>query len=63
MGAFGTNCALIYPGWASNFVVQSSGTLAPVSWIPLAATTTTGSTCNVMILPVTNSGQFFRLSQ
>ena len=63
IGAFRTNCALIYPGWASNFVVESSGILSPPSWTQIDATSVTVSNCKVVILPSTNDGQFFRLRQ
>jgi hypothetical protein len=63
IGSFGTNCALIYPGWASHFVVQSSGNYGPLSWAPLGAAAATVSNCNVVIFPLTNTAQFFRLSQ
>jgi phospholipase C len=63
LGMFGTNCALIYPGWASNFVVESSATLAPPVWTPASGAVTTVSNCNVVILPSSSGGQFFRLRQ
>ena len=60
IGAYGTNCALIYPGWASNYVVESSLNLAP-PWNPLGATGSVVSNCDVIILPETNTMRFFRL--
>jgi hypothetical protein len=60
-GSFGSSCALIYPGWASNYVVESSVNLDPASWRQLNATLTTVSNCNVIILPETNVCGFFRL--
>jgi len=63
VGAYGGSCALIYPGWASNFVVQSSATLNPPLWTPLNAPMTVVSNCNVILLPATNPGAFFQLSQ
>ncbi len=61
VGAYGGTCALIYPGWASNYVVESSASLAPASWTPLNLVSTVISNCNVIILPATNPGAFFRL--
>jgi phospholipase C len=63
IGAYGTTCALIYPGWASNYVVQTSISLNPPVWIPLNAAIATISNCNVVILPETNTAAYFRLSQ
>ncbi|HEX4349354.1 MAG TPA: hypothetical protein VH251_03160, partial [Verrucomicrobiae bacterium] len=63
IGSYGTNCALIFPGWASNYVVESSADLGQPAWTQLNATTMTVSNCNVMILPVTNTGAYFRLRQ
>lgn len=63
IGAYGTNCALIYPGWASNFVLESSATLSPPAWTSPGAMINTVSNCNVAILPDTNTAQYFRLRQ
>jgi len=61
IGCFGTNCALIYPGWASNYVLESSVNLSPAVWTPINATLTVVSNCDVIILPDTNASKFFRL--
>lgn len=61
VGSYGGSCALIYPGWASNCVVESSANLDPASWTQLNATLTTVGNCNVIILPETNACGFFRL--
>lgn len=63
IGSYGTNCALIYPGWASNFVVQTSVGVSPPLWTPLNAGSTTISNCNVVFLTGANTCAFFRLSQ
>ena len=61
VGTYGGSCALIYPGWASNYVVESSVNLDLASWTQLNATITMVSNCNVIILPETNVCGFFRL--
>ncbi len=61
--AFGGSCALIYPGWASNYLAESSVTLNPPAWMPVTATLTVVSNCNVIILPATNAVGFFQLRQ
>ncbi len=63
IGSYGTDCAIIFPGWASNYVVESSADLGQPTWTQLNATTTTVSNCNVIILPETNTGAYFRLRQ
>jgi phospholipase C len=63
IGSYGTNCALIFPGWASNYVVESSADLGQSGWTQLNAMTTTVSNCNVIILPETNTDAYFRLRQ
>ena len=63
IGSFTTNCAVIYPGWASNFVLETSVTLNPPVWTAYNGTCTTVSNCNVVVLPSTNAGQYFRLRQ
>ncbi len=60
-GSYGGNCALIYPGWASNYLAESCADLASGSWTPLNTTPSAVSNCNVIILPETNTGCFFRL--
>ena len=61
VGTYGNSCALIYPGWASNYVVESSVNLDLASWTQLNATITMVSNCNVIILSETNVCGFFRL--
>ena len=63
IGAYGTNFALVYPGWASNYMVEFSMGIKPSTWIPLNATVTVVSNFEVIILPETNAGEFFRLRQ
>jgi len=64
IGTYGTNCALVYPGWASNYVVEFSPSLRlPVWTTNLPATLITVSNFNVLILPQTNSSGYFRLRQ
>jgi len=63
IGSYGTNCAIIFPGWASNYVLESSAGLGQPTWTQLNAATTTVSNCNVIILPETNTGAYFRLRQ
>ena len=60
-GSYGGSCALIYPGWASNYVVESSPNLKQASWTVLNATPNIVSNCNVIFFPETNAGRFFRL--
>ncbi|HEX9045485.1 MAG TPA: alkaline phosphatase family protein [Verrucomicrobiae bacterium] len=61
--AYGTNCALIYPGWASNCVVEYKSALNAGTWTQLPAPTLSISNYDVVILPETNAGQYFRLRQ
>jgi hypothetical protein len=61
VGSYGSSFALVYPGWASNYVVESSVNLDPASWTQLNATITRVGNCNVIILPETNVCGFFRL--
>src|ERR1019366_2485163 len=61
IGAYATNCALIYPGWASNYMIEYSTNFAPPIWQPLNVTPTVISNFDVIILPDTNTGEFFRL--
>jgi len=61
MGAFGTNCALIYPGWASNYVVETTTSLTPPAWTTVPISATTISNCNVVIMPEATPGAYFRL--
>ena len=59
--AYGGDCALVYPGWASNYVAESSMKLNPAVWNPLNAALTVVSNCNVITFPATNAVGFFRL--
>lgn len=61
--SFGTNCALFYPGWATNYVVESTTQLTPAVWSPAGASATIISNWTVVVLPQTNTSQFFRLHQ
>jgi phospholipase C len=61
IGAYGTNCALIYPGWASACMIEFSTNLTPPVWQPLSATPTVISNFEVIILPDTDAGEWFRL--
>jgi len=62
-GAFGGNCALLYPAWASKYVVESSAAVLPPNWQQLNSSPTIVSNWNVVIVPATNVSGFFRLRQ
>ena len=62
-GAFGGSCALIYPAWATNYMVEASATLRPPNWQQLNLSPTIVSNWNVVIVPATNECGFFRLQQ
>jgi len=64
IGTYGANCALVYPGWASNYAVEFSPSLQSPTWTTnLPATIITVSNFNVVILPQTNTSGYFRLRQ
>jgi len=47
---------------AAGFTLEQSGTLLPcLTWVPNAASVTDDGTNKSVILPATNSAQFFRL--
>jgi hypothetical protein len=59
--AFSTNSVLIYPAWASNFVIEFSPSLEPNSWTQLNAPVDLLDSYLVLGLPQTPSNLFFRL--
>ena len=61
IGAFATNYALVYPGWASNYVLEFNSSLTTTGWIQPAAAAIIISNFNVIILPETNAAGYFRL--
>ncbi|MEI8288939.1 MAG: alkaline phosphatase family protein [Verrucomicrobiota bacterium] len=61
IGASATNYALVYPGWASNYVLEFNASLTTTGWVQPNAVATTISNFNVIILPETNAAGFFRL--
>ena len=61
IGAFATNYALVYPGWASNYVLEYNPSLTTTGWTQPSAGAATISNFNVIILPETNAAGFFRL--
>jgi hypothetical protein len=63
VAAYANQLALIYPAWASNYMLESAASLAPTTWSPLNAPLSLVSNCNVVILPATNRAGFFRLHQ
>jgi len=63
VGTFGGSCALIYPAWATNYVVESSATVLSTNWQLLNVSPTIVSNWNVVIVPATNVCGFFRLSK
>ena len=58
---FSSNVVLIYPAWASNFLIESSSSMAPGSWSQLNATVNLLGNYLLVGLPETSSNIFFRL--
>jgi hypothetical protein len=61
IGCVGGNLALVYPGWASNYVVEISANSNPGLWTTLSCAPTNINNCNAVVLPITIPGAFFRL--
>jgi hypothetical protein len=59
----GQNLILVYPAWASNYVVQASPVFGPGNWSPLSATMNVVSNYAVVSTPMTSTNAFFRLQQ
>jgi phospholipase C len=59
--SFSTNMVLMYPGWASNYTVLASTTMASGSWTPVAVSVTNLGNYAAAVLPFTNKAIFFRL--
>jgi hypothetical protein len=57
----GGNLALVYQGWASNCVIETSANFNSGSWAALSCMPTNINNYNVVFLPATNPGAFFRL--
>lgn len=60
---FNTNMVLIYPGWASNYTVMASASLAPGSWVPVKITMTNMGNYSIATFPMSTNAMFFRLRQ
>jgi hypothetical protein len=61
VGCVGGNLALVYPGWASNYVVETSANSNPGLWTTLGCAPTNINDCNAVVVPLTNLSAFFRL--
>ena len=62
LAAGGGSVNLIYPGWAVTYAVESSPSLAPASWSPVAGATPLYMNGNTVVnVPVTSASGFFRL--
>jgi hypothetical protein len=60
---YSTNVVLIYPAWASNFVIETSPSLAAGSWLELNAPLNLLGNYLVVGLPAPSSNMYFRLRQ
>ena len=58
---YGTNYMVIYPHWASNYVVEFSSSLKPNSWVAVNTASNVIGNYLVVPLPLTPSNGFFRL--
>jgi phospholipase C len=58
---YNSNMVLLYPGWASNYIVQASSTLAPGSWSPVPVNVTNIGNYAAATMSCSNNAMFFRL--
>lgn len=63
VGYLDGSCALVYPDWASNYVIESRANLVSGSWTTFSASPMDISNFDVVVLPATNAAGYFRLRQ
>jgi hypothetical protein len=58
----GQNISLSWPAWATNYVLQSSGSLTPpASWNNATATATVSNGVSITTVPMSAQASYYRL--
>jgi len=60
---YDTNFVLVFPTWASNYTIESRGSLQTGSWIPVTVTSNVIGNYIIVGVPFSSSNQYFRLRQ